>query len=163
MTRFEVSRRFDLAACTLCSASYLLSDEAFSAHLRCVHAALWPDGMYVLELTHPAELLGSAKSSSSWSMRDAGGELKIVWGGDPTKSTNGIWHADVRLCYVPVDGSEPVTVHDEADQRGFTFAELSQFAEQTGFAVEATFGAFDEQVLLEDQRAHRMLLVLRRT
>jgi len=162
MTTFEAPRTFDLAACMLCSTSYLLTPEAVLAHLRSIRAALAPDGMYFLELTHPSELAGERKSQSSWKMSDAGGELSITWGGDLAKSINGVWHADVELRYSPLDGSPPVQLHDAADQRVFTQLELARFAEQSGFAIEASFGAFDEQIKVEDSRAHRWLVALRR-
>ncbi len=161
MTRFEAPRGFHLAACLLCSASYLLTQEAFLAHLRCVHAALVPDGMYVLELTHPSELTWQPRSNRAWKVRDGGGELEILCG-DPARAVNGVWHADVRLCYRPSDGSAAVSIRDEADQRGYTFNELARLAEQTGFAIEVALGAFDEEIALNDAKAHRMLLALRR-
>ncbi len=162
MTAFEAPRTFDLAACMLCSASYLLTPEAFLAHLRSVRAALAPEGMYFLELTHPSELAGERKSQNAWKMSDARGELSIAWGGDLAKSVDGVWRADVHLHYRPFDGSAPVHIHDEADQRAFSVTELAGFAEQSGFAIEASFGAFDEHIEVDDPRAHRLLLVLRR-
>lgn len=162
MIDFEPPGTFDLAVCMLCSASYLLTDTAVLSHLACVRAALAADGMYLLELTHPAELSGTPKSKNSWRMRDARGELQIDWGGEPAKAVGGVWEAHATLLYQPFDGGPPVRVEDDARQRGFTFQEVARFAEQSGFAIEAALGAFDEGVPLEDPRANRMLLVLRR-
>ena len=40
MTEFSTPSKFDLAACLLCSASYLLTHEAFLSHLTSVRRAL---------------------------------------------------------------------------------------------------------------------------
>ena len=161
MVRFQTTRRFDLAACLLCSASYLLKDADVSSHFRSVRAAMQDDGLYVLELTHPAELVGEPKSSHSWTMRDADGVLHVDWDGDPARAVAGIWRTDVRFRYQPHDGSATIVVSDTANQRGFGYAELLSLAEPCGFALEACFGAFDENVRLDDPSAKRMVLALR--
>ncbi len=162
MTRFETPRPFELIACLLCSASYLLTDSDFLLHLSSVHAALAPRGIYVLELSHPSELTSERKSNSTWKMHDARGELDILWGGEPSQSVNGIWTADVIIRYRPFDGSAPVELRDRAQQRGYTLDDISRLAQQSGFSISAALGAFDEQVLLDDPRAQRMILALER-
>jgi len=161
MVDFSSPAAFDLVACLLCSASYLLTDEAVLSHFASVRASLAPDGIYLLELTHPSELVGSAKSNHTWRMRDAAGELEIAWGGDPARAVGGIWQADVRLVYRPFDGSTPVVVEDQARQRGFTHAEFVSLAQQSGFVVEATLGGFDESIELDSPKATRMIVLLR--
>lgn len=160
MAHFEPPGTFDLAACLSCSASYLLSDTAVLSHLSSVRAALTPDGMYLLELTHPAELGGATKSKNTWRMSDARGEVQIDWGGQPVA---GVWESHVTLVYQPSDGAPPVRVEDDACQRGFTLEEATRFADRSGFALEATLGGFDEDLPLDDPRASRMLLLLRKT
>jgi hypothetical protein len=156
---FDVVGSFDLAACMLCSAGYLLTDDAMLSHLASVRATLASEGLYVLELTHPAELSGDVKSNHSWRMRDERGELEIDWRGDPGKAIDGIWESHVTLLYRPTDGSPPTRVEDVARQRGFTFEQVERFAKRSGFAVEV-FGGFDESLQLADSRARRMIVVL---
>jgi SAM-dependent methyltransferase len=160
MTDFHGTQRFDLAACLLCSASYLLRDEQVLSHLACVHEALADDGLYVLELTHPAELSGQPKSQTRWNMRDERGELEIDWAGDPARSENGIWQTHVTLRFHPADGSAAVVIEDHAAQRGFGYEELRRLAEQSGFLVEGAFGTFDPSVALDSPQASRMLIAL---
>lgn len=161
MVEFAPPGSFDLAACMLCSASYLLTDDAVLSHFASVRAALAPDGMYWLELTHPEELSGSAKSKNTWKMRDAAGELDITWGGEPASAAGGIFQAEVSFVYRPFDGSSPVVVEDEARQRVFTHAQFVGLAQQSGFVVEATRGGFDESIELDSPRATRMIVLLR--
>lgn len=103
MTRFESSRRFELAACMLCSGTYLLTDAALSSHLGSVHAALADDGMYVLELPHPGAV-EKPRTGSKWTMRDDGGELFVEWLEDDAAREGNTWVARVRLEYRPFDG-----------------------------------------------------------
>jgi hypothetical protein len=117
--------------------------------------------MYVLELTHPAELGGLRKTSSTWTMRDDEGELHVAWRGAPDAAVDGIWPAEVNLLYKPFDGSSPFSVEDRAFQRGFTYAEIVNLAERSGLSVEATLGGFDENVRLDSPRATRMIVILK--
>lgn len=161
MVAFSPPGDFDLVACLLCSASYLLTDEAVLSHFASVRASLAPGGMYVLELTHPSELVGGPRPKHAWKMGDATGQLEIVWGGDPASAVGGIWLADVSLVYRPFDGSSPIVVQDAARQRGFTHAEFVGLAQQSGFVVEATLGGFDESIELDSPHATRMMVLLR--
>jgi hypothetical protein len=162
MASFSAPRRFDLVACMLCSASYLLTDDAVRSHLACVREALIDDGMYVLELSHPSELSGTRLSKEVWAVTDARGTLDVAWRGDPATAVGGIWQSDAELVYRPSDGSAPITVAASARQRGFRLDELLRLAEQSGLEVEATLGAFDEDVTLESPHANRMIVVVRR-
>jgi SAM-dependent methyltransferase len=161
MTSFAACGPFDLAACLLCSASYLLTDDAVISHLSRVRASLASGGMYVLELTHPSELAEARKTKSIWTMRDAGGELEVAWRGDPSQARDGIWQADVSFLYRPADGGAHVSLEASASQRGFTHAQIVNLAERSGFTVEATLGGFDENVALDSPRATRMLAILK--
>jgi SAM-dependent methyltransferase len=159
MTRFESPTKFELAACMLCSATYLLTDRAFDSHLRSVHAALVEGGMYVLELPHPAEL-EEPKTKSTWTMRDAMGELAVQWSENATGRDGNTWLADVKLEYRPLDGSAAVLVEQTSRQRKFTREELEALASRAGFSVQGVFGALNESVALDDQQAWRMVIVL---
>lgn len=162
MTRFEAPGSFDLAACLLCSAGYLLTDDAWQSHLSSVRAALVPRGLYVLELTHPAELTGAITSHTSWRMRDELGELDIDWRGDPAEAAGGVWESSVTLIYRPADGSPAIRVEDAGRQRALELAEITRCAEASGFALAAVHGGFDEGLSLADPRANRMIIVLRK-
>jgi SAM-dependent methyltransferase len=163
MIEFSTPGKFDFAACLLCSASYLLTDEAFLSHLASVRRALQEDGLYILELSHPNELLGESKTQDTWTMRDDAGELDIEWRGDPAAAVKGVWDADVSLRYRPFDGSPALTVRDAARQRGFTLAQISELAERSGFVVQEVLGGFVEGMTLDDPKASHMIVLLRRS
>jgi SAM-dependent methyltransferase len=159
MSSFRLERQFDLIACMLCSATYLLTDEQFLAHLACVRAALSDAGVYVLELPHPDEA-SEAKTSSDWKMKDNNGELVVQW--QESAAVGRLLTVDVRLEYRPNDGSQPRVVTDQGRQRDLTEAQLRALAEAAGFVVSDVFGALDESVALHDPKAWRMVAVLRK-
>jgi SAM-dependent methyltransferase len=162
MAAFALPRSFDLAACMIASASYLLRDEDFVAHLRCVRAVMARGGIYVIELAHPSELDGAAKTKDTWTMRDAGGELDVAWisreeSFDPADKTK-VHH--VRMIYRPHAG-DPVVLEDESRQRGFSRADIEALvAAAGGFEIEGLLGALDEAVALDAEGAWRMVVVL---
>lgn len=160
MTQFALPARVELAACLLCSASYLLTDDALLSHLRAVRDAVSEDGLYILELTHPVELSGSKKSQTRWTMADERGRLGIDWQGGPANAQGGVWETRAIHRYEPHDGSAPLVVEDVARQRALTEAEARGLAARSGWRVEATFGDFDPCVPLDDPRATRMILAL---
>jgi hypothetical protein len=149
MAAFSAPCTFDLAACMLCSASYLLSDDAVRSHFASVRRALAADGLYVLELMHPSELSGPSKTQSVWQTQDERGALDVAWLGDAAGAVDGIWQADVKLVYRPFDGGSPVTVEGHDRQRGFGYAELVRLARESGLEPAGAFGGFDETVARE--------------
>jgi ubiquinone/menaquinone biosynthesis C-methylase UbiE len=157
MSSFRLERRFDLIACMLCSATYMLTDEQFLAHLACVRAALSDAGLYVLELPHPEEA-SEARTSSEWTMKDAQGELAVQW--RESAAVGRLLTVDVRLEYRPNDGGPPQVVIDQGRQRELTEAQLRALAEAAGFVVSDVFGALDETVTLHDAKAWRMVAIL---
>jgi SAM-dependent methyltransferase len=160
MVEFQVPQRFDMVACMTCSASYLLTDAAVLSNFASVRTALADGGLYVLELTHPSELTGTKKSQTKWKMRDDAGEVEVDWNGDPGAAVDGIWSDEVSLEYRPFDGSPPISVKEQARQRGFTHGQIIAFAEQSGLVVEAALGGFDEALALASPNATRMILML---
>ena len=159
MTSFAHPDSFDLVANMLCSATYLLTDDAFVAHLDRVHAALADGGLYVMELPYPSD---RNKTKSTWTARDASGDLDVQWLDENTSDARMI-RARVRLEYRPFDGSPPLLVEDEALQRLYSRADIEALVARSGrFAFDGLFGALDEGVPLDGESAWRMLVVLKK-
>ncbi len=156
MTAFESPDRFDLVACLLNSATYLMTDEAFGAHLDRVHAVLADGGIYVLELPHPLD----GKTTSAWTVQDEAGALDVQWLHESTADAR-VTRARVRLEYRPRAGGAPVIVEDEALHRRYSRADLEALVARSGrFEIDGVFGALDEAVPLESAAAWRMVMVL---
>jgi SAM-dependent methyltransferase len=159
MTSFAHPDTFDLVASMLCSATYLLTDDAFVAHLDRVHAVLVDGGLYVMELVDPSD---RKKAKSTWTARDAAGELDVRWLDEETPDSR-ILRTRVRLEYKPFDGSPPTLVEDEALQRFYGLTDIEALiARRAHFEIAGLFGALDEGVPLDDEAAWRMLVVLRK-
>jgi SAM-dependent methyltransferase len=159
MTSFTHPDTFDLVANMLCSATYLLTDEAFVAHLDRVDAVLADGGLYVMELVDPSD---RTKAKSAWTARDAAGELDVNWFGEKTADARTI-RVRIRLEYRPFDGSPPTIVEDEALQRLYSCADVERLIARRGhFEIAGLFGALDEGVPLDDDAAWRDLVVLRK-
>lgn len=159
MTSFAHPDTFDLVANMLCSATYLLTDDAFAAHLDRVHAVLADGGLYVMELVDPSD---RKKAKSTWTARDAAGELDVRWLGEETADAR-IIRARVRFEYRPFNGSPPTLVEDEALQRLYSCADVERLIARRGhFEIAGLFGAVDEGVPLDDDAAWRDLVVLKK-
>ena len=159
MTSFAHPDTFDLVASMLCSATYLLTDEAFVAHLDRVHAVLANGGLYVMELPDPSF---RNKTKSAWTARDGAGELDVRWLDEETAEAR-ILRARVRLEYRPFDGSPPLLVEDEALQRLYSLTDIEALIARRGrFEIAGLFGALDEGVPLDSEAAWRMLVVLKK-
>lgn len=161
MVSFKMDRRFDLVANMLSSATYILKDEDFVAHLHCVADALEVDGMYVIELPHPSALEGRSTVKDHWTVKDAEGELDVSWCSEDWQGTTS--RCIATMSFRPVEG-EPVVIREEARERIFRLEDVRAFAEATGrFEIEDVLGAVQEGVTLDAEKAWRMVTILRKT
>jgi len=81
MTDFELGRRFDLVVTMLDSTAHLMTLDAFVAHLDRAAAHLADGGLYVLEMSHPADRLTDAKrSTTSWPFKTGPLTGTVIWG-----------------------------------------------------------------------------------
>ncbi len=161
MISFRAPRRFDMAANMLSSATYILTDDDFVAHLRSVADALVDDGMYLLELPHPSGLEGRSTVKESWTVNRPEGTIDVSWS---AKSTRGpIATCVARMKFRAVDG-HTVELEDEADERIFRPDEIERFAVASGqFELEAVRGALREDVALDAEKAWRLVAILKKT
>lgn len=79
---FRLPGKFDLAINMLDSLSHLHTLDDLNRHLRCVARCLHRWGVHVMELSHPADWLSSAKRTKRhWTARTAIGRTSVQWGG----------------------------------------------------------------------------------
>lgn len=164
MRGFATSRRFDLAITMLNSVCHLLSLDDLTAHLRAVAAHLSPGGLYIMELTHPADYLAPVpRTSSEWTVEAGGVRAEVRWGdGDRIDPVTQITREHMSITAHGADGSVR-TVTDVVPNRFWTAAEMTAAIRLAGgFTVAASYGDFDDSTTLEDPAAWRMILVLRR-
>jgi hypothetical protein len=135
------------------------------AHLRAVAAHVVPGGLYVIELSHPADHFGPAsRTSSEWVVDVGGVRADVRWGGDGDQIDPVTQVTDEHMTIVARGPAEMVrTVTDVVPSRFWTLAEMTAAIRLAGgFEVAATYGDFDDSTALDAPAAWRMLLVLRR-
>ncbi|MBT2211694.1 bifunctional 2-polyprenyl-6-hydroxyphenol methylase/3-demethylubiquinol 3-O-methyltransferase UbiG [Actinomadura sp. NEAU-AAG7] len=171
MTRFDLGRRFDLVVTMLDSTSHLMTLDAFVAHLRRVAAHLAPDGLYVVEMSHPRDRLGGDEPSVStgWTVERGGVRATVRWG-EPSDRLDPITQVSDDQVTMTIDGDgsggrEPRVIRDVVPYRFWTATEVDAAVRLAGgLAVAAQYGDFgagEDAVPLTGPDAWRMLTVLR--
>ena len=165
MTNFELPGPVDLAACLLISATYLTTEESFLAHLRCVHHALTPGGVYVLELPlHLDDMVNPETQHQplrEWQTHDANGTLSVTWREDARPAGSLTHTATAKLVYQPAVGDR-LELEEQAVQREYRTHEIVHLAELAQFRVAGLWGDWNTQVPVTGPDAWRLLVALER-
>ncbi|WP_026410854.1 class I SAM-dependent methyltransferase [Actinomadura oligospora] len=164
MTSFALGRRFDLVVTMLDSTSHLMTLDSFVAHLDRTADHLGPDGLYVLEMSHPRDrLTGDPSVSTGWTVDRDGVAATVRWG-EPSDELDPVTQiADDHVTMTITKADSPTRViEDVVPYRFWTATELTAAVRLSG-ALEtvAQYGDFGD-VALTDPGAWRMITVLRR-
>jgi SAM-dependent methyltransferase len=163
MRDFSIPGDFDLAITMLNSLCHLLSLDDMLRHLASVARHLRPDGLYIVELAHPADFFAERRTSSEWSTQVGGGTVNVRWGAqDRIDPVTQVTREHVSVTYHKRGG--PVrTVTDVVPNRFWSATELAAAIRLAGgFITVASYGDFDADVPVDAPEAWRMILVLRR-
>jgi SAM-dependent methyltransferase len=164
MTDFDLGRRFDLVVTMLDSTAHLMTLDAFVAHLDRAAAHLVDGGLYILEMSHPADrLTDDQRVSTSWTFEQDDVRGAVRWG-EPEDRLDPITQI--------VDDHVTITVHRDDDTqviegvvpyRFWTATELDAAVRLSGaLEMVAQYGDFDGDVPLSAPEAWRMITVFRR-
>ena len=165
MRDFSLGRRFDAAITMLNSLCHLFTLDDMVSHLRAVAGHVVPGGLYVIELSHPADHFGAvSRTSSEWTAEKDGVRAEVRWGGgedriDPlTQVTNEHMSIVARG-----PGGTVRTAADVVPSRFWSLTEMTAAIRLAGgFTVAAAYGDFDDSTALDAPTAWRMILVLAR-
>ena len=165
MADFRLPLRVDLAFTLLDSLPYLTTNERLVAHLRCVHRALRPGGVYVVELRHPAEVWFSRprEGGQTWTMERDGVRVTTHWGlevqVDPIAQTE-----RVLSRFVVERGHERRVVDAWGLLRPLLPQEFLALVELAGgWSFAGWWGDFDlDRPLTPDPPSWRFIIALRR-
>jgi SAM-dependent methyltransferase len=164
MRDFSLPGRFDLAVTMLNSLCHLLILDDMLRHLAAVGRHLTRDGLYVMELAHPADFFGAERRTSSvWSSETGDGTVSVRWGAqDRIDPVTQVTREHVSVTYHKRGG--PVrTVNDVVPNRFWTATELTAAIRLVGgFTVAASYGDFETDLPVDAADAWRMILVLSR-
>lgn len=165
MRDFSLGQRFDAAITMLNSLCHLFTLDDMVAHLRAVAAHVVPGGLYVIELSHPADHFGPlTKTSSEWVIESGGVRAEVRWGGDGDRIDPLTQVTEEHMSIVARGPGETVrTAADVVPSRFWTATEMTAAIRLAGgFEIAATYGDFDDSTALDAPAAWRMILVLRR-
>jgi SAM-dependent methyltransferase len=164
MRDFSIPGGFELAIMMLNSACHLLSLDDMLRHLASVARHLAQDGLYIMELAHPADFFAAERrTSSEWSTEVGGGTVSVRWGAqDRIDPVTQVTREHVSVTYHKRGG--PVrTVTDVVPNRFWSATELAAAIRLAGgFITVASYGDFDADLPVDAAGAWRMILVLRR-
>lgn len=165
MRHFALQRPVDLAAIFMDSTSYLLTNADVIDHLRSVAKSLAIGGLYILEMSHPRDVFGVAKSASTeWSQAQDGIEVTVQWGQDgdyfdPIRQTT---LTTAKLKYnSPFESGE---ITEQCQQRCFTFNEIALLVTASGcFEMVDVLGSLKPGVpFSNDSTSWRMIPILKK-
>ena len=146
MVRFHLrGRRFDLAVVMLDSASHILDLDDMICHLRAVGGQLVPGGLYIIEMSHPADFLaGTPKTQSRWRLTRDGRRVEVNFR-SPLRAfdrATQIWNC--RITVKVTDGDRSRVLRDHMALRRWTATEVDAAARLAGnLRVVERYGSFD--------------------
>jgi SAM-dependent methyltransferase len=164
MTDFELGRRFDLIITMLDSTSHLMTLDAFVAHLDRVGAHLAEEGLYVLEMSHPADrLTDDPRVSTGWEVERDGVQATVRWGEAEDRLDPVTQIADDHVTITVRTGDEIQVFRDVVPYRFWTATELIAAVRLSGaLEIVEQHGDFAEDVPLDAPDAWRMITIFRR-
>jgi SAM-dependent methyltransferase len=167
MRSFRIPAKADIALCLYDSFVYCTTDADALAALRAVGAALKPGGVFILELTHPADFFnvpGQRRTLSQWTRPFEQGKLRTRFAIskiDPLAQTY-VAKIDIDV----FDGRGLVTrrVRERLVHRMWLWSSIERIALESGlFAIAGKYGAIDPAIPLSmSPDASEMVVALRR-
>lgn len=141
----------------------LLDQDDVIAHFRNVAANLKPDGVYVLEFTHPHDTGFADYGSFRYEGERDGVRVVVDWATNAPSyhPLTMVAHVEVAMTVIEPDGERRFV--DRAPERMFTAPEIAALARLSGvLSQDHAFGDFDiERPLDAGPAPRRMILVLR--
>jgi hypothetical protein len=166
MTDYDLDARFDLAIMMLDSVAHLLDLDALVTNLRATARHLEDGGLYVVEMSHPADFLTpTPKAQLEWEVADGDRHVKLRWGGpgDDFDPISQVSMARVRMDY-DRPGQPAAVAEQILPQRCWTATETEAAARLSGcFEVAARYGSVEPDTPFDQaEGSWRMVVVLRR-
>lgn len=163
LRRFALPAPVDIVVAPFDAIDVLLTNADVVAHFRAVAEALAPDGVYVVDVSHPRDCSPWAYGSHRYEGERDGMRVVIEAGvnGPPIDAAAQIAETEMRIT-VERDGRTEV-IRDLARERFFHPQELAALAELSGgLEVARFFGDYDLEVPFDlSERSTRLIAVLR--
>jgi SAM-dependent methyltransferase len=163
MTDADLGRRFDLVVTMLDSTAHLMTLDAFVAHLDRAAAHLTTGGLYILEMSHPADrLTDEQRVSTSWTFEGDGVHGTVRWG-EPEDRLDPITQiVDENVTITVTRDGDTQVIQGIVPYRFWTATELTAAVRCSGaLEVVAQYGDFDGDIPLNAPEAWRMITIFR--
>lgn len=164
MCDYTLDQPVDLTVCMYDSFDGLTRNADIVRHFKTVARNLNPDGIYVIDFSHPRSVNMSDYRVHHYVGDEAGVHVEIFWGSNTPLAdiVTGIAKTEMEI-HVTQNGTTEI-IHDSASERVFFPQEISLLADLSGeLQLEACYGAYDvNQPLDYSESAHRMVVVLRK-
>ena len=164
MRRFRLEQPASLACCMMATFALLLTNGDVLDHFDSVADNLTTDGIYVIELPHPAEVFDrGSRTSNVWEMKTEESVLHIDWASDAVfDPITEVSTGTVRFKLDSVSGSELFEARELS--RGYSLGLLRALLDLGGrLQIASIYGDLNVSVPFDnDKKAWRMVLVLRK-
>jgi SAM-dependent methyltransferase len=162
MTAFRLGRRFDLIVTMLDSTAHLMTLSALVAHLKRVAGHLHDDGLYIVEMSHPADRLSDKpRAGRVWQVERGDERADVRWG-EPADALDPVTQiAHDRVTVTVTRNGRSRVVRDVVPYRFWTATELAAAVRLAGsLEIVAQYGDFTD-IDVTDPQAWRLISVLR--
>ncbi len=164
MRTFRLPSPVDAAFCMFDGLDCLLTNENLVKHFQAVAANLTQGGIYIVDLSHPAEIDWTHYKKFHYSGQRDGTKVDIHWATNNPRYDLATGIAQVSVEMHINDHGKEIVVKDTADERIMFPQEISLLAELSGaLKVVGWYGDFDvDQPLDYSPKSCRMIGVLQR-
>ena len=165
MRTYKLPKPVDAAFVMFDGLDCLLTNENLIAHFKAVAANLAPDGIYIVDLSHPVEVSFAHYKRFHYTGKRDGIQVDIHWAiNDPKYDLATGIAKNVGVEMRINDNGKEVVVRDYADERLMYPQEINLLAQLSG-ALEVVdwYGDFDiEQPLDHSPKSKRMIAALKK-
>ncbi len=162
MRQFTLAYPADLAVIAFDGLDALQDNQDVIQHLRCVAANLNPEGIYLIDLSHPREVNPFYYYPFHYEGERDGTRVEIDWAiNNPQYDLiTGLATVELEMRVSTATG-ESFQIRDSAVERLFMPQEIILLAELSGcFNVVGWYGDYDLETTLSAPNAQRMLIIL---
>jgi SAM-dependent methyltransferase len=167
MRDFRLGAKADIALCLYDSFVYCTGDDDAVSTLRAVARALVPNGIFLLELTHPADFFctpGDRRTLSQWTRRHAGKKVRTRFAITKIDPIAERYIAKIDVDVFDRRGRVVRRLRERLPHHLWLQGSIERVVAMSGaFEVAGAFGALDPSIPLSMKPdASEMVIVLRR-
>lgn len=164
MRDFQLPTPVDMAICMFDSLDALTQNEDIVQHMRTVARNLRPEGLYLIDLTHPRDCNYDRYGSFQYNGQRDGTAVAVTWATNNPQFDLVTGRTRVAVEIAVTENGRTQTIHDEAEERLLHPQEITLLAKLSGaFEIVGWYGDYDLQQPLDySPNSQRMLAVMQK-